>query len=292
MSRNHLFTWIFLSTVIAVVGGGMIAPQKTLAQDTPSLTVLTIDGKEFSLNLVGSIINQLPDETRQQPLGSYYGNIIDDIIDTRLIAEAARKSGLADNPLLKEIVERAMDRVLAEAWLNDEINRRITDEMIEKSYNDLVADTESRTEIRARHILLNTEDEALAVVRRLDSGEDFSELAKELSTGPSSTDGGELGYFRRGAMVPSFEVASFNLNKGDYTKTPIQTQFGWHVIKLEDRRIADAPSLDQVQDQLRSTISVKIAGTIITELRNNASITTLSFDEVRAKEQARQENAQ
>ena len=277
---------------IAVLGIASLAPSIAAAQDDDVLKVLRINDKAFSLNLVGSIVNQLPDNIRQQPLGTYYNNVIDDMIDTHLTAEAARASGLADNPLLKEIVERAMDRVLAEAWLNEEINRRITEEMVLKSYNDLVADTESRTEVRARHILVNTEEEARAAIKRLDDGEDFATLAKELSTGPSGPSGGELGYFRRGAMVPSFEVASFNLATGRYTDAPIQTQFGWHVIYAEDRRVADAPKLDEVRDQLVNSISVKIAGSIIAELRNAADIEQMSFEEVRAAEQARQGEAE
>ena len=266
----------------------MASLTSAMAQDDDVLKVLRINDKSFSINLVGSIVNQLPENIRQQPLGTYYKNVIDDMIDTHLTAEAARTSGLAENPLLKEIAQRAMDRVLAEAWLNEEINRRITDDMVLKSYNDLVADTESRTEVRARHILVNTEDEAMAAITRLDDGEDFAELAKELSTGPSGPSGGELGYFRRGAMVPSFELASFNLAKGTYSKAPVQTQFGWHVIFVEDRRVADAPELDDVRNQLTSNISVKIAGNIIAELRNDADIEQMSFEEVREAEKARQ----
>ena len=293
-NSNSFVMKFFAMTAASMMMGGLAgsAQAQTKAQDETPLTVLTIDGKDFSLNLVGSIINQLPEDVRNQPLGSYYNNVIDDMIDTKLSADAARRSGLSENPLLKEIAERAMDRVLAEAWLNDELNRRINEEMIVKSYNDLVADTESRTEVRARHILLNTKEDAMAAITRLEAGGDFAELAKELSTGPSGPNGGELGYFRRGAMVPSFEVASFNLAAGDITKEPVQTQFGWHIIKVEDRRIADAPELEAVRDQLRSTISVKLAGNIISELRGNALISSLSFEEVRAAEQARQEQAQ
>ena len=277
----RLFSVVMLS--FAVLG----MPSWVLAQDEDVLEVLSVNGKGFSLNLVGSIVNQLPDQIRQQPLGSYYGNVIDDIIDTHLSAEAARASGLADNPLLREIVERAMDRVLAEAWLNEEIGRRITEEMILKSYNDLVSDTESRSEVRARHILVDSEAEALGVIERLDGGADFAELAKEVSTGPSGPNGGELGYFRRGAMVPSFEVASFNLSAGSYTTSPVQTQFGWHVIYVEDRRIGDAPALEEVRGQLRDSLSVRVVGNIVSELREGAEITQLSFEDVRAAEEAR-----
>ena len=136
--------------------------------------------------------------------------------------------------------------------------------------------------------MLDSKEAAIEAVKRLDNGEDFADLAKELSTGPSGPNGGELGYFRRGAMVPSFELASFEMEVGSYSKEPVQTQFGWHVIKVEDRRVADAPALADVRDQLRSSISVKIAGSIIAELRSKAEISRMSLDDVRAAEEARQ----
>jgi len=259
-----------------------------MAQDDASLEVLTINDQPYTLNLVGNIINQLPDNIRQQPIDAYYDSIIDDIIDTKLSADAARQSGLAEKPLLKEIAMRAYERVIAEAWLNEELNRRITDDMIAQSYNDLLADTESRTETKASHILVDSEADAMAVIARLDQGEDFAAIAKEVSTGPSGPNGGALGYFRRGDMVPSFELASFNLEVGTYTKTPVQTRFGWHVIQVSDRRVADAPPLADIEDQLRSSVSVKIIGTIISELRAKASITRLTLDDVRAADNARQ----
>ena len=266
----------------------MLASFPALTQDTPDTppVVVTINGESFTLNLLGNLASQLPDDVRRQPLDTLFESLIDDIIDTRLSADAARASGVADNPAIREIAERARDRILAEVWLNQEINARITDDMLEQSYNDLVADTESRTEIRARHILVDTKEDALAAISRLDEGEDFAALAVELSTGPSGPNGGELGYFGRGAMVPSFEVASFGLARDSYTKEPVQTQFGWHVIKVEDRRVAPAPSFEEAQDQLRNTISVKLAGVILAELRGKAEITRKSYEEMRAIQQA------
>ena len=263
----------------------MLASFPALTQETPPV-VVTINGESFTLNLLGNLANQLPDDIRRQPPENLFESLIDDIIDTRLSADAARASGVADNPAIREIAERARDRILAEVWLNQEINARITDDMLEQSYNDLVADTESRTEIRARHILVDKKEDALAAISRLDAGEDFAALAAELSTGPSGPNGGELGYFGRGAMVPSFEVASFGLARDSYTKEPVQTQFGWHVIKVEDRRVAPAPSFEEAEDQLRNTISVKLAGVILAELRGKAEITRRSYDEIRATQQA------
>lgn len=275
--------WLMLAATCLALG------TPVSAQEDQSLTVVTINGEGSTLNLVGSIINQLPDELRRQPLQSYYDKVIDDIIDTKLTADAARASGLADNPLLRELARRAQDRVLAEAWLNEAIRERITDAMIDQRYNALVADTDSRTEVRARHILVETREGAEAAIKRLDNGEDFAAIAKQISTGPSGPDGGDLGYFRRGAMVPSFEAASFGMEPGAHSPTPVQTQFGWHVIKVEDRRVAPAPVLDEVREQLINSLSVREAGTVIAELRSKAEIERLSFDEVRAAEEARRQ---
>ena len=185
-----------------LVAAAMLAPP-VLAQDADNQdadaeaalqTVLTIDGKDFSVNLVGTIITQLPEDIRRQPPQTYYDRIIDDIIDTYLAANASRQSGVADNPIVREIADRARDRVLAEAWIQQTVNERITEEMIIQSYDDFVADAESRAEVRARHILVDTKETAENVITRLDGGEDFATLAKELSTGPSGPNGGELGY--------------------------------------------------------------------------------------------------
>jgi len=268
----------------------MLAASGASAQDQTPPTVLTINGEALSLNLLGNIVNQLPDDIRRQPPETLYESLLDDIIDTKLSAAAARDSGLAENQALREIAEWARDRILAEAWINTEINARLTDDMLQQSYNDLVADTESRTEVRARHILVDSRESAEAVIARLDQGEDFAALAKEISTGPSGPNGGELGYFKRGAMVPSFELASFALAKGSYTKEPVQTQFGWHVIKVEDRRIAPAPSFEDAQNQLRNTIAVKLAGTILAELRSTAEISRLTFEQARAAQQGGEGN--
>ena len=159
--------------------------------------------------------------------------------------------------------------------------------MIQQRYQELVADTGSRDEIKARHILVGSMEEAEAAIGRLKSGEDFSDLAKELSTGTSGPNGGDLGYFGRGAMVPEFEEASFTLEKGQYTETPVQTQFGWHVIVVEDRRTAPAPQLQDIRDQLINAMSVEVAGTIIEELRSKATIERLDFEQVRDAEAKR-----
>ena len=252
------------------------------AQDGARLGVLTVNGRPSTLNLVGDIIGALPEELRQRPLREYYDRIVDDIIDTQLAADAARSAGLAEDPLLAELARRASDRVMAEAWVNGEIRGRITEARIERRYRDLLSDVESREEVHARHILVGTREEAEDLIRRLGEGEDFAALAGELSIGPSGPNGGDLGWFGRGAMVPVFEAAAFALAKGEVGQTPAETQFGWHVIKVEDRRTAPVPELEEVRERIYHAISLEEAGEIMARLRRTADITRLSYEEMRA----------
>jgi peptidyl-prolyl cis-trans isomerase C len=135
--------------------------------------------------------------------------------------------------------------------------------------------------VTASHILVETEDAAKAIIKELAAGADFATLAKAKSTGPSGPNGGALGSFGRGQMVPAFEAAAFALADGAITTAPIQTQFGWHVIKVDTKTVAPAPSLDEMRDRLLQTLSTKAVGRVLEELRAKQTITIRSFDDVR-----------
>ena len=152
-----------------------------------------------------------------------------------------------------------------------------------------VDDTASREQVTASHILVETEDEAKAVIAQLNDGADFAALAKEKSTGPSGPNGGELGSFGRGQMVPAFETAAFSMPAGSYTETPVQTQFGWHVIKVDDKGIEDAPSLEDMRDQLVANLSRQSFSRIVEELRVGSSLEVRPLEDVMAE--ARQATA-
>ncbi len=284
MNKKY-FSPIFTAAILAFINLGTAIAQDESSPKLPP-TALTINGQDFSLNLVGNIISNLPDDIRQQPVDNYYANVIDDIIDTKLSADAAKLAKIDQNPAVMEIAERAVDRVLAEAWINQELDQRITDAVIMEYYQNAKDNAGEAVEIRARHILVDTEEEAKSIIAALDDGGDFAELAKEKSTGPSGANGGDLGYFSKGNMVAPFELASFALDKGDYTKQPVQTQFGWHVIKVEDRRMAEFPPLDEIRGQIRQEVAIEISMAIIAELRQNAEINILTLEEVRALAEA------
>jgi len=154
----------------------------------------------------------------------------------------------------------------------------VTEAEVKARYDKEIAASPPEEEVSARHILLKTEEEAKAVIVELDAGKDFAELAKEKSTGPSAAQGGELGYFTKGRMVPEFEAVAFTLKAGEYAKEPVKTQFGWHVIKLEDRRETAPPEFDAISDQVRQLVMRERYGDLIKAARAEVEIDVLDPD--------------
>ena len=184
-------------------------------------------------------------------------------------------------PEIAEAMAMAANRVLAESWLAEKVRSEITETAIQSAYDKFVADTASREQVTASHILVETETEATALITALQQGADFAELAKEKSTGPSGPNGGALGTFGRGQMVPAFETAAFNLAAGSVSDTPVQTQFGWHVIKVESKEIAPAPDLQDMRAQLANNLSTQTLSRILEELRARQDIQLRRFAEIR-----------
>lgn len=268
---------------------GLIAAAPIHAQEQ-KIKVAEVNGEAIFLEEVMKIAEQLPADIRQQPLPNYFDRIVDDVIDSRLAAAAGNDAGLTNNPEVLAQMSIAAQRVLAEAYITTELRKVVTDEEVQKAYQLFISDESAREEIKARHILVASEAEAKAIIAELNSGADFVSLAKEKSTGPSGPNGGDLGYFARGAMVPSFENAAFALSVGSHSSEPVQTQFGWHIIKLEDKKTAEAPPIETLRGQLQANLANQALSRIIETLRAPASISRLSFDEVRAATQAAANN--
>ncbi|MEZ2131749.1 MULTISPECIES: peptidylprolyl isomerase [unclassified Sinorhizobium] len=175
-------------------------------------------------------------------------------IDVKLLAQDALAEKLNDTPEFKNRMAYLQDRELHNAYFKAHVVDTVTPDEVKARYDKEVAALPKQEEVHARHILVKTEDEAKEVIKELDAGKDFAELAKEKSTDPNKSEGGDLGYFTRGRMVKEFEDAAFSLDKGTYSKTPVKTDFGYHVIKVEDKRDAPPPPFDQVQDQVRQLV--------------------------------------
>ncbi|MDA9765087.1 peptidylprolyl isomerase [Alphaproteobacteria bacterium] len=252
------------------------------------ITVADVNGEAIYLEEVMRLAEKLPAEYRQRPLESYFGGLVDDVIDSRLAAVAGAESGLSENPDVSRLMEVAAMRVLAEAWIAEQVNEAITEDALTATYKLFISDNGSREEVKARHILVPEEATARAIIEKLTGGADFAEIAKTDSTGPSGPNGGDLGYFARGAMVPTFEAAAFELEPGSFTPEPVQTQFGWHIIKVEDKRVATPPSFEEMVPQLRQNLLNQTLGQILEKLRASAQINRRSFEDIRTEAQAAQ----
>jgi peptidyl-prolyl cis-trans isomerase C len=280
LSGRLLTSPIKIFGICAAIVGACASITAHAQDDNIAKVVATIDGEDISLNLVIAMMRQLPPQYRDQPFDVLYDPVLDDIIDTRLAAREAKRSGIADDPLIQELAQRAYDRVMAEAWISINIQQQITDDMVDARYAELINDTSAREEISARHILVDSMDAATDIIRRLDDGEDFATLAKALSTGPSAPNGGNLGYFKRGDMVPSFSDAAFDLDVSKYTDTPVRSDYGWHVIMVEDKRTIDLPPLENIRGQLIEIMTAEQATMQADNLYQKAKIRRLGLDQI------------
>ena len=193
----------------------------------------------------------LPARYRQLPMETLYSQLLDGLVDRKLLAQAARDAGLMDDDAVRQRLAYAEEAVLQQSYLDQIIGAEITEERLHAAYDELVATQTLAEEVHARHIPLDNEADAMAVIAELAAGAGFAELAQQRSTGPSGPSGGDLGYFTRDQMVPAFAEAAFALSPGAITTAPVRTQFGWHVIKVEDRRTQAAPSFEDSLADLR-----------------------------------------
>ena len=267
-----------VSSILAFLLFSIMFLKATQAQNIP--IVANVNNEDISLETMIHAMNELPPEIQSQPFMSYYEDLLERVIDIKLFAQEGKKMKLNEEPSVRAAIDFVIEKVLMQAFLSKYVQENIKEENLKASYNNFIADETSREEIKASHILMDTESEAIDVINMLNNGDDFAELAKNKSTGPSGPSGGDLGWFKRGQMVPPFEKAAFSLNKNEITQIPVQTQFGWHVIKIFDKRIPEAPSYENMKSKLIQDLERKIVSKKIQDLRNDALIEKLSSSEL------------
>jgi peptidyl-prolyl cis-trans isomerase C len=239
--------------------------------------VARINGVELHRSDVIAVQRTLPPQVQQMPLEQIYPQLLDQMVTQQLITQVGRAQKLADDPEVKQRVAQLEDRVIQDVWLKHEVEKVATDQRLHAEYDKYVK-VHTSEQINASHILVATEAEAKSVIAELNKGGDFAALAKQRSTDPGKDNGGDLGWFSREDMVPAFADAAFKLTKGEYTKTPVETQFGWHVIKLADRRSQPPPSFEQAKPELSDGIARDIIGTKLKELKSTANVQTFGLD--------------
>lgn len=240
--------------------------------------VANVNGHDIHLSEVRSAHQRLPQQYQQVPFETIFPGLVDSLIDSRLAAADARRQNLHQGQEFKDQMARIEDQVLQRMVLSKTITEAVSDAALKSRYKEVAEEMSGGEQVKARHILVKTEDKAKAVIADLKKGGDFTALARERSTGPSASDGGNLGFFGRGQMVPAFEAAAFKLKKGAYTETAVKTQFGWHVIMVEDRKKATVPSFEEAEQNLRNELSQEAGTAYINLLRGMAKITRFNAD--------------
>ncbi len=236
--------------------------------------IAIVNGQKLYESDLVAFLQRLPPQLQAQAQ-LLMPQILEQVVNNELATQAGHNAGLAQDAEVMSQLGKVEDLIVGQTYLQRAIDERVTDDKLEAAYQKYLEENPPQRELKARHILVATEDEAKAVIAELDGGADFAELAKEKSTGPSGANGGELPPFQEGQMVPEFSDAAFAMEVGTYSKEPVKTQFGFHVILLEDSSMSEPPAKDAVESELRDQLSQEAAEAVVTELREGAEIEIL-----------------
>lgn len=243
------------------------------AAPDPAKIVATIDGKPVSEADLALALASVDQQYSQLPPDQRRAAAFMAIMEIRLLADKAVAEGLDKDAEFQRRMAFLQQRALHSEVIEKDVGAKITDEEIRARYDKQLADTPPVNEVKARHILVKTKEEAEAIVKQLDGGAKFEDLAAQHTTDPSGkTTGGDLGYFAPGQMVPEFEKAAFALNVGEYSKEPVQSQFGWHIIMVEDKRAQQPPAFDSVKDEVRNLVFREKYFAMVEDLRKAAKV--------------------
>lgn len=250
----------------------LAAASPVLADD--NAVVAKVDGSEIRQSDVKLAEEELSASLQQMDPATRRENVIAFLIDMKIVAKAADAQKLGDSDAFKKRLAFNRDRLLMDSLLTEQGKSATTDAAMKQVYEEAAKQISSEQEVHARHILVETEDEAKQVLAELKKGADFAELAKKKSKDPGASDGGDLGFFTKEQMVPEFSAAAFKMEPGQLSE-PVKSAFGWHVIKVEEKRNRKAPDFEQVKGQLETYVARKAQSEYVAKLRDGAKIERL-----------------
>jgi len=238
----------------------------------PETVIATVAGSPITEADLSFAAEDLSQELQQMPPDQRKPFLLRVLIDMKVMAQAGAAAGMADTPLFQQRLEYLKDRSLRRAYFAEQIAAGVTEEAVRAEYDTFVAGFTPAPEIRASHILVPTEEEAKAVKAQLDGGADFATLAKEKSIDPGAANGGDLGFFGAGSMVAPFEAAAFALTDIGQVSEPVESQFGWHVIRLEEKRESAPPEFEQVAPQLQQQLLMTTFDETVAKLMEGVAV--------------------
>lgn len=259
----------------AIMLGVMSLP--VLAADDP--VVARVNGAEIHRSDVEREVQMLGPQAQQVPLQMLYPQVLQRMVATKLVSAQGYAQKLQNSDEVKSKMKDAEMQIVAEAYVHKTVQPRITDAKIKARYDELAAKYKPQDEVRARHILVKTEDAANDILKQLKDGADFAKLATDKSEDKGSAkQGGDLGYFAHDAMVKPFADAAFGMKVGEVSDKPVKTDFGYHIIKVEDKRKSSAPPLAEVKDQIVNKLGQEETDALVKELQAKAKVEKFNLD--------------
>ena len=260
-----------IAATLALMSGFPVA-----AQNDP--VVAKVEGHDIRRSEMVRAFSSLPQQMQQAGFEKIYPQLLERLIQQQLLIVEGRKNNLENNPKVKRQLKRMEDVLIGEVYLNQLIEQNLTPGVVERRYQEFLKKNPPVEEVRARHVLLKTEIDAKNVIGHIDAGKAFEAAAKEFSTGPSAANSGDLGYFKRGDMVKPFSDAAFAMKAGEVTPLPVKTRFGWHVIKVEDRRTVTPPSFEEIRPRILRDAGRTIAVSVMRQLVESAEVERFGLD--------------
>jgi len=283
MHRLPNISAIALVAVLAAFPALAQTPTPAPAAGAPSAppadpVIATVNGQPIHMSDVQAAAQDLPAQMQQLPPQQLFPLLVNQLIDRKALLVAAKSQNLQNNPQVAAAMEEAADEKLENAYIQEAVAPQVSDAAIAAAYKAQYAGKPGPEQVEARHILVKTQAEAQAIIEQLNHGANFAKLAQKDSIDPGAANGGELGWFSQNEMVPAFSNAAFALKPGQYTKTPVQSQFGWHVILCEGKRTAPTPSLADVKDQISQALADQAIKATLAAARSKVTIQVMNAD--------------
>jgi peptidyl-prolyl cis-trans isomerase C len=288
--RKDIFMKPSIAVVCLILTGGIAAvpaaaqnpapkaAAKKPAKKAAKIVVARVEGKPIYRYEVVRAFQSLPPNFRKRGLPEVYEEVLETLIKRKMMTIYGRREKYHKNAEVRRRLKVAEDQIIREVYLDKLIRKYLTEDRVRAHYDEFVRRNPPTDVVRARHILVSSEEKAKSLTKQALGGKDFAELAKANSEGPSASRGGDLGYFAKGEMVKPFADAAFGLKKGGITKQPVKTKFGWHIIKAEDRKKREVPPYKKIEPRMRREVWAKLGENFLQQYREQAKVERFAFD--------------
>ncbi len=268
--KKRLFGFVITAVAVVVVAVASFVSFKVYNANAGANKGIAakINGETIYINDLKQSYADHPQIKDKVPFEDFYAKTLDVFVNSKLVYQAAKEAKIEETPEFARQLVTAKEDLARKLYLEKQVAEKVTDEEIKKLYDEYTSKFESQKEVKAKHILVDSEATANEVISKLKKGEDFLNLAKEYSKDQVA----DLGYFTAEMMVPEFSNAAFAMNKGEYSKKPVKTEFGYHVILVDDARASKPLELKDVEPQLKNMVTQKVVAEIFDNLRNSAKI--------------------